>query len=151
VSVQDCPNNYETAFFSNRIDLLRLLTVVLSQPLYYTADDYLTVLNPFSTYFTSKRAKNSKNLFISLLNSVLSYDVGGYGIPYLSAVDTHGEIEVFTTLCLHTLLILLEYKPPSQQNLDFLIQGGHVSLTLVKEMLVRHSKEAEQLVQEDLT
>lgn len=82
---------------------------------------------------------------------MLSYDVGGYGIPYLSAVDTHGEIEVFTTLCLHTLLILLEYKPPSQQNLDFLIQGGHVSLTLVKEMLVRHSKEAEQLVQEDLT
>ena len=109
----DCPNNYETGFFQNRIDLLRLLTVVLSQPLYYSAEDYLTVLNPFSTYFSSKKAKNSKNLFVSLLNSITSYDVAGYGIPYLSAVDSHGEQEIFTTLALHILLILLEYKPPS--------------------------------------
>jgi hypothetical protein len=114
VSVQDCPNNYETQYNGNRTDLLRLLTVMLSQPLYYSADDYLTVLNPFSTYFTSKRAKNSKNLFISLINTIVSYDVGGYGIPYLSAVDSHGELETFTTLCLHNLLILIEYKPPSQ-------------------------------------
>jgi hypothetical protein len=113
VSVPDCPNNYETGFFQNRIDLLRLLTVVLSQPLYYAAEDYLTVLNPFSTYFSSKKAKNSKNLFVSLLNSITSYDVAGYGIPYLSAVDSHGEQEIFTTLALHILLILLEYKPPS--------------------------------------
>ena len=109
------------------------------------------MLNPFSTYFTSKRAKNSKTLFISLVNSVISYDVGGYRIPYLSAVDQHGELETFTTLCLHILLILIEYKPPSQQNLTFLIQGGHVSLTMVKDMLVRHSKDAEQQVMDDLT
>jgi len=82
---------------------------------------------------------------------VISYDVGGYRIPYLSAVDQHGELETFTTLCLHILLILIEYKPPSQQNLTFLIQGGHVSLTMVKDMLVRHSKDAEQQVMDDLT
>lgn len=151
VSVQDCPNHYETAYYRNRIDLLRLLTVILSQPLYYTAEDYLTVLNPFSTYFTSKRAKNSKNLFISLVNSVVSYDVSGYGVPYLSSVDPMGEAEVFTTTCLHILLILIEYKPPSAQNLNFLIQGGHVSLTLVKDMLVKHSNDADQQIMEDLT
>lgn len=89
--------------------------------MYYSAEDYLTVLNPFATYFTSKKSKNCKNLFISLLNQVISYDVGGYGIPYLSSVDTHGETEVLTTLSLHTLLVLLEYKPPSAQNLNFLI------------------------------
>lgn len=111
--------------------------MILSQPLYYTADDYLTILNPFSTYFTSKRSKNCKNLFISLLNSVVSYDVGGYGIPYVSAVDSHGEQETFCTLCLHVLLIFIEYKPPSQQNLEFLIKGGHVSLTKVKDMLAQ--------------
>ena len=114
LSVIDAPNHNETAYTQNRISLLRLLTVILSQPLYYTADDYLTVLNPISTYFTNKRSKNCKNLFISLINSVLAYDVGGYGIPYMSAVDQHGELETFTTLCLHVLLIFIEYKPPSQ-------------------------------------
>jgi hypothetical protein len=62
------------------MDLLRLLILVLSQPLYYGPDEYLLVLNPFSTYFTSRRAKNSKNLFVSLVNTVLAYDCNGYVI-----------------------------------------------------------------------
>jgi hypothetical protein len=76
---------------SNRLDLLRLLLVILSQPLFHTPDEYLLVLNPFSTYFTNKRSKNVKNLFVSLINQVVSYDSAGYGIPYLSAVDSSGD------------------------------------------------------------
>jgi hypothetical protein len=57
---------------------MRLMIVILSQPLYYGPDEYLLVLNPFSTYFTSRRAKNTKNLFVSLVNTVLSYDCTGY-------------------------------------------------------------------------
>lgn len=53
---------------------MRLLIVILSQPLFYAPDEYLLVLNPFSTYFTSRRAKNSKNLFVSLVNTIISYD-----------------------------------------------------------------------------
>jgi len=60
---------------------------MLSQPLYHAPDEYLLVLNPFSTYFSNKRAKNCKNLFASLINVVLAYDVQGYGVPYLSAID----------------------------------------------------------------
>lgn len=51
---------------------------LLSQPLFHTADEYLIILNPFSTYLTSRRCKNVKNLFISLLNNVISYDCQGY-------------------------------------------------------------------------
>jgi hypothetical protein len=57
---------------------MRLLTIILSQPLYYGPDEYLLVLNPFCTYFTSKRAKNTKNLFVSLVNTIISYDCQGY-------------------------------------------------------------------------
>lgn len=59
---------------------MRLLIIILSQPLYYSPDEYLLVLNPFSTYFTSRRVKNTKNLFVSLVNTVLSYDCQGYVI-----------------------------------------------------------------------
>ena len=36
-----------------------------------------------------------------------------------------------TTLALHLLLILVEYKPPSLENLKYLIQGGHPTLNRV--------------------
>ena len=63
------------------------MTTILSQPLFYSAEDYLQILNPFSTYFSNRRSKNCKNLFISLINTVLAYDVAGYGLPYISAID----------------------------------------------------------------
>jgi hypothetical protein len=61
----------------------------------------------------------------------VSYDVSGYGVPYLSAIDQAGEQEVLVTLAIHLLLILIEYKPPSLDNLNFLIRGGHISLNKV--------------------
>ena len=116
---------------------------MLSQPLYYTPDEYLLILNPFSTFFTCKRTKNIKNLFISLVNTALSYDCAGYGIPYLSAIDQGGDTEVLTTLSLHLLLVMLEYKPPSLENLQYLINGGHVSLSKLKEHYMKFIGEGE--------
>lgn len=108
--------------------------------MYYSPDEYLLVLNPFSTYFTSRRAKNTKNLFVSLVNTIIAYDTQGYGIPYLSAIDSTGEPENLTTLSLHLMLILIEYKPPSFENLTYLIRGGHTSLNKVKEYFLRLSR-----------
>jgi hypothetical protein len=74
ISIPEAPNHYNNNYNPVRIALLRLLIIMLSQPLFYGPDEYLLVLNPFSTYFTSRRAKNTKNLFVSLVNTVLSYD-----------------------------------------------------------------------------
>lgn len=49
----------------------------------------------------------------------------------MSAIDTQGETETMTTLALHLILILVEYKPPSIENLKYLIQGGHPTLNKV--------------------
>lgn len=53
------------------------------------------------------------------------------GIPYVSAIDSSGSTETLTTLCLHLFLILIEYKPPSIDNLRYLINGGHPTLKKV--------------------
>ena len=131
ISIPAAVNHNVYIYDKNRIDLLRLVITILSQPLFYAPDEYLLVLNPFSTYFSNKRSKNCKNLFISLINVIVSYDVSGYGVPYLSAIDQAGEQEVLVTLAIHLLLILIEYKPPSLDNLNFLIRGGHISLNKV--------------------
>ena len=87
ISVPAATNHDVFKFDKNRIELLRLIITILSQPLFYAPDEYLLVLNPFSTYFSNKRSKNCKNLFVSLINIIVSYDVSGYGLPYLSAID----------------------------------------------------------------
>ena len=78
VSIMDASNHYETQFDGNRIALVRLMIVLLSQPLFHAPDEYLVILNPFSTFLTNRRCKNVKNLFMSLLNFVVSYDCAGY-------------------------------------------------------------------------
>jgi len=44
----DVYNHFYTNYDTNRIALLRLLLVIVSQPLYHTSEEYLTILNPFS-------------------------------------------------------------------------------------------------------
>lgn len=101
---------------------------LLSQPLFHAPEEYLVILNPFSTFLTNRRCKNTKNLFVSLINLIISYDCVGYGIPFISSIDSQGDHETLTTLALHLMLILIEYKPPSIDNLRYLINGGHPSL-----------------------
>ena len=78
ISIMDAANHYETQFDANRISLVRLMIVLLSQPLFHAPDEYLVILNPFSTYLTNRRCKNVKNLFVSLINFIVSYDCAGY-------------------------------------------------------------------------
>lgn len=72
----------------------------------------------------------------------------------MSAIDTQGETETLTTLSLHLILILIEYKPPSLDNLRYLIQGGHPTLNKVFRSFLSKTQDTEQLQQgilEDLT
>lgn len=122
------PSHADMNYNNDRLQLLRLMVVCLSQPLYYNAEDYLKILNPFCSYFTCKRTKNIKNLFISLLNTVISYDTQGMGLPYLSSVNEVGVSEALVDLSLHIILILIEYKPPTKENLVYLVKGGYISI-----------------------
>lgn len=46
---------------------------------------------------------------------------------------------MLVTLAIHLLLILIEYKPPSLDNLNFLIRGGHISLNKVFQYFMMQS------------
>lgn len=78
ITVLEAANHYKTEYDQNRISLLRLIICMLSQPLFHSPEEYLVILNPFSTYFTNRNCKNVKNLFISLVNVIISYDCTGY-------------------------------------------------------------------------
>lgn len=78
ISVREAKNHSTNTYNSNRVSLLFLMITLLSQPLFHSPDEYLVILNPFATYFTSRRCKNVKNLYVSLINLVISYDSAGY-------------------------------------------------------------------------
>lgn len=150
----DVYNHYYTNYDANRISLLRLLLVCISQPLYHGSEEYLTILNPFSWYLTCRRSSNIKSLFVSLLNNIISYDIEGYKIPYLSSLNTQGDIEKLLEIGLHVLLVLIEYKPPTEENLKYLIDGGYISLKRINDYFLStetKEKKEEKTLSEDLT
>lgn len=57
----------------------------------------------------------------------------------MSAIDTAGDNETLTSLSLHLLLIMIEYKPPSIDNLRYLINGGHPSLNKIYRFFLQSS------------
>jgi hypothetical protein len=87
ITVLEAANHNRRDFDQNRIALLRLMIVMLSQPLFHSPEEYLVILNPFNTFFTNRNCKNVKNLFISLVNVIISYDCTGYvsGILFLTS------------------------------------------------------------------
>lgn len=74
----EATNHNITQYDQNRISLMFLLVVMLSQPLFHSPEEYLFILNPFATYLTNRRCRNIKNLYVSLLNYVVCYDCTGY-------------------------------------------------------------------------
>lgn len=60
-------------------------------------------------------------------------------------------METLTTLSLHLFLVLIEYKPPSVDNLQYLIQGGHPTLKRIYNHLGTLSQADHATLIEDLT
>ncbi len=122
-----------------RIFVLRTILVLISQPLYFKPEEYLTILNPFCVYFTMKRAPFMKNLFFSILNTVAAYDTKGLlgiGVPYLSAVSTWDRAAKLVETALAVINVMIEYRPPTKDNVKFLIDGGFVSLKRIRDYFV---------------
>ena len=128
-------------FQMRRIFALRTILVLLSQALYFKPEEYLTILNPFFAYFTMRRAPFMKNLFFSLLNTVTSYDTHGLlgvGIPYVSSSDTFVREVKFMESVLSVFNVMMEYRPPTKDNVKFLIDGGFQSLKAIRDHFVKN-------------
>src|SRR6266496_871848 len=53
-------------------------------------------------------------LLCSLLNTAIKYNPAGWGVPYNHVVFADSR-EVLVTLCLQVLLVLLDYRAPSNR------------------------------------
>lgn len=119
---EEVPNNFITAYNTTRISCMKLLLILVSFTMYNTTEDYLCLVNPFCAFLTNKQTKNLETFVISILNIYLKYDPTGYELPYLSKINYDGDNEMMVRLSIHLLIVLAEYKPPTQTNVGQLIE-----------------------------
>jgi hypothetical protein len=152
-TVGEVPNSRRfgnNLFEAKRKWVLRVIMVLISQPLYYKPEEYKTILNPFCVYFTNKRAPYVKNFFISLLNTVIAYDTKGSGVPYFSSTFKYDSDVQLIEICLSVLEVLIEYKPPPRHNIQTLIEEGFVSVKEIRDQLAKDYVAAEGAEKEDI-
>jgi len=134
-TIGDIPQDWyygNDSYEQERTKVLNLILVLISQHLYFKPEDYLSILNPFCCYFTNKRAPFVKSFFISLMNTVISYDTVGRGIPYFSAATSFDTDVKLIKSIIPVLSALIEYRPPTKENVNELISGGFTSVKLIK-------------------
>jgi len=94
-----------------RADLLRLLIAVCSQPLYSTGQQSSTnVRSLFLDEATMDTCPFAPTLFFSLVNTVMSFDTIGMGIPYANNFVGNKD-ESAANMATRALAVLLDYSP----------------------------------------
>lgn len=95
----------------NRVEVLRLLLAATCDPLFSPADEYNPLASRWLAVAVAADAPNGICLFYSLLNTILSYDPNGLGVPYSSAFasDTHVRL---VELSAQVLCVLLDCGLP---------------------------------------
>lgn len=99
-----------SAWDNNRIEILRLLLALVSGPLFTTPIPGFPTRSRFLDVFTSDVCPFAPSLFYSLLNTVLSYDPIGLGVPYAGNV-VGDKRQAIVTIALQVLLVLIDYAP----------------------------------------
>ncbi|CAM9796129.1 unnamed protein product, partial [Discosporangium mesarthrocarpum] len=95
------------ALESNRIEVMRLLVVLMSQPLFQPNKNF----NPASSRFSAEVCKEDSpfaaELFVSLLSCVAGYDPIGWGVPYGSIFSSDLPVRQLD-MAVQLLVVLLD-------------------------------------------
>jgi len=112
-------------FDKNRTEVLRLLLAACCDPLYSPADEYNPLASRWLAVAVAADAPNAVCLFYSLLNTVLSYDPDGIGVPYSSsfASDTHIRL---VELSAQVLCVLLDCGIPGSPESTVNAYGDNI-------------------------
>ncbi|CEP09657.1 hypothetical protein [Parasitella parasitica] len=101
---------------TNRTEVLRLLTVLLSKSMYVPPAQLLSKEDHWLRYVAVKLERKVVLVILcSLMNTVCNYDPTGW-VPYNHVVQG-GPREQLVSFCLTSLLILLDYRSPQQAEL----------------------------------
>ena len=102
------------SFDRTRVELLRLLLALFSETLFVerAQDGLLAPLRgKFVACCTKAACPYAAEVFFSLLNTALSYDPVGWGLPYASVLAPDSARERLVDTSLHVLLLLLDDRP----------------------------------------
>ena len=102
---------HSTQFDKNRIDILRLMIVAFSGPLYQNPDAYDPCSSLWLEVATSADAPYAEIAFYSLMNTVLGYDPVGWGLPYSGLISADTARPLMETAA-QVLVVLLDYGHP---------------------------------------
>eukprot|EP01022_Parablepharisma_sp_SALTPOND_P000859 TRINITY_DN105156_c0_g1_i1.p1 TRINITY_DN105156_c0_g1~~TRINITY_DN105156_c0_g1_i1.p1 ORF type:complete len:1100 (+),score=45.85 TRINITY_DN105156_c0_g1_i1:99-3302(+) len=119
----------ERVFDANRCDVLYTILMCIGSKIYEKMD---TKYNLFSAYATNGKTQNVKNFFFSLLNTVVSYDWKGYGIPYMSAKA--GNYDNLADLSLQLLCVLVEYTPMILEDAEELVKKDVAAKGIIRHL-----------------
>jgi len=94
---------------TNRTEVLRTILACLSAPIYRTSTDgpVDSNVNWLSLFVSDKTNKYTWEIFCSLINTGLTYDPVGWGLPYNYLLSSDNSGETLAEVSLHTLLVLL--------------------------------------------
>jgi hypothetical protein len=95
----------------NRIEVLRLLLASCCDPLFSPADEYNPLASRWLAVAVAADAPNVICLFYSLLNTMLSYDPNGSGVPYSSSLASTQHVKL-VELSAQVLCVLLDCGLP---------------------------------------
>eukprot|EP00904_Undaria_pinnatifida_P010228 jgi/Undpi1/6335/HiC_scaffold_20.g08818.m1 len=97
---------------ANRIDVMRLVLVLMCEPLYQRNVDFDPTASRFAAEVCSLDAPFASELFFSLLAVVSTYDPVGWGVPYGGSF-TSDLPQRQLGMAAQLLVVLLDYgKPP---------------------------------------
>ena len=100
-----------TTYNSTRIELIKMLLILSSSSVYFPIEEFSKIPNVALMMLTNKYTPNGQNLFYSLLNTVLTYNWKGLGIPFLHTLTSSNYEEELTLLSIELLLALIDFKP----------------------------------------
>ena len=96
----------------HRIEVLRLLIVLLSRSMYVSPSQVLSKEDRWLHFVVAKtERKVVLALLCSLLNTACKYNPLGWGVPYNHVVFTDTR-EQLVVMCLRVLLVILDYHSP---------------------------------------
>ncbi|KAG0748926.1 hypothetical protein G6F62_001856 [Rhizopus arrhizus] len=107
---------------SNRTEVLRLLTVLLSKSMYTAPAQLLSEENFWLRFIATKLEKKVLLVILcSLINTVCNYDPTGW-MPYTYVLS--GSKEQLVSFSLACLLALLDYRSPQQADMIRQVDSG---------------------------
>ncbi|CAG8457531.1 3335_t:CDS:10 [Racocetra persica] len=100
---------------TNKTETLRLLLALVSKSMYMPGATFISKENKWIKFLVLKlERKVVLALLCSLLNTTVKYNPAGWGVPYNHMVFADPR-EILVTLCLQVLLVLLDYRSPSNR------------------------------------